>query len=273
MKKLTNKIALSHLKKYCQYSKTKEWVSWYSKVAPLKGNRTAKLLLNYKNKNAKLLDFGCGIGLTLSSLSYFFSRSVGCDIGKTEVVAAKELIKVLNLNTSVVLYDGKSLPFEDNRFDIVTSIEVIEHVSKPDLMLKEIRRVLKSDGILHITTANKWWVIEPHYKLPFLSYLPKNIANIYLKVSGRGTTYDDINLPGYKEFYNMVNKYFEIEDVTLNIIKNYKKYGLDKERGFLIKIISWLLITISNLGMISVLINNLLIRMSLGWLFIARPRK
>lgn len=273
MKKLTNKIALKHLKKYGQYAKTMEWVNWYSKVAPLKGKRTAKLLLNYKNENAKLLDFGCGIGLTLSSLASFFSHSVGCDVGELEIMATKELIDLLGLNSSAVLYNGKRLPFKDNSFDIVTSVEVIEHVSKPNTMLKEIRRVLKPDGILHITTANRWWIIEPHYKLPFLSYLPKNLANIYIKLSKRGVSYDDINLPSYKEFYNIVNKYYKIEDVTLDTIKNYKKYDLDKERGLLIKIISWFLVTTSNLGVISKLINNLLVSMSLGWLFIARPRK
>lgn len=273
MKKLNNKISLTHLRKYGQYAKTEQWVRWYSKIAPLKGVRTAKLLLNYKNSDAKLLDCGCGIGLTLSSLAQFFSYTVGCDVARKEIESTKMLIKLLQLKSTVVLYDGKHLPFKDNSFDIVTSIEVIEHVSKPDLMLKEIRRVLKSDGILHITTANKWWIIEPHYKLPFLSYLPKKFANIYLKLSGRGSTYDDINLPSYKEFRNMVNKYFKVEDVTLNIIRDYKRYDLDEERGYLIKIISWLLINTSNLGIVSVLINNLLINMSLGWLFIAKSKK
>ena len=267
MKKLTRGITLRHLKKYSQYTQNQNWLKWYSKAAPLKGERTARILLNYKNNKAKLLDLGCGTGLTLAVLARYFRNSTGCDIGEEEIKASKELLKLLNIKCQVVVYDGEKLPFSDNTFDVVTSIEVIEHVSKPDPMLKEIRRVLKPDGILHVTTANKWWPIEPHYHLPFLSYLPRTIASYYLKVSKRGLSYD-INLPSYGKFYREVNANFHIDDITLDIIKNYKKYGLDKERGLIISFIGRLL----NLAD-SRILDYILVRLSLGWLFIAKPRK
>jgi len=265
--KLNRRTVYKHLKKYSQYTQNIAWLRWYSKVAPLKGERTAQILLGYKGCKAKLLDLGCGTGLTLAVLAGHFFDSTGCDIGTEEVKASKELLKHLNIKSPVVLYDGKHLPFMDNTFDIVTSIEVIEHVSEPDLMLKEIRRVLKPNGILHITTANKWWPIEPHYHLPFLSYLPMSLANLYLKLSKRGFSYD-INLPDYGKFYREVNAYFNVEDITLKVVKDYKKYGLDKERGFLVSFIgsflNWLDLEF---------LDKLAVRFSLGWLFIARPKK
>ncbi len=242
-------------------------------MASLKGERTAKILLNYKNDKAKLLDLGCGIGLTTAVLARYFPDSVGCDIGEKEVKASKELLRLLKIKSKILLCDGGRLPFKDNSFDIITSIEVIEHVSRPDIMLKEVRRVLKPDGILHITTANKWWPIEPHYKLPFLSFLPKYLANIYLRLSGRGVSYNDINLPSYDMFYSLVDKYFRVSDITLDVIGKYKKYGLDKERGSLIPILSAFLKTTRSFGKITKFFDYVLIRMSLGWLFVAEPRK
>lgn len=271
--KLSKYIVFRHLKKYSQYTENESWLRWYSKVAPLKGERTAKILLSYKNSKARLLDLGCGIGLTTAVLAKYFPNSMGCDIDGKEVKASKEFLRLLKIKTKIILYDGRRLPFEDNSFDIVTSIEVTEHVANPELMLKEIRRVLKPDGILHITTANKWWPIEPHYHLPFLSFLPKDLANIYLKLSGRGVSYDDINLPGYNMFYSLVNKYFSVGDITLDVIEKYRKYGLDKERGSLIPIISAFLKTTHSFGKIGKFFDHVLIRMSLGWLFVAEPRK
>ena len=267
MKKLTRGITLRHLKKYSQYTQNQNWLKWYSKVAPLKGGRTAKILFNYKDGKAKLLDLGCGTGLTLAVLARYFPDSMGCDVGKKEVKASKELLKLLKIKSPVILYDGRRLPFDDNTFDIVTSIEVIEHVFQPGLMLREIKRVLKPDGILHITTANKWWPIEPHYHLPFLSYLPRTIASYYLKVSKRGLSYD-INLPSYGKFYREVNANFYIDDITLDVIKNYKKYRLDKERCLIISIVGRLLNLANNR-----VLDFIFVRLSLGWLFIAKPRK
>ena len=238
---LTEEIVRRHLQKYSPYYRNVSWVKWYAKVAPLKGKRTTKILLNYKGSNAKLLDLGCGIGLTLAVLTKTFRNSVGCDIEQKEVRATRELLKTTGKKIPVIIYDGKRLPFKGASFDIVTSIEVYEHVDKPDTMLKEIKRVLKPDGILLISTANKLWPIEPHYKLPFLTYLPKKIAEFYLKIFKRGETYNDINLPTYKEFYSQINKYFRIENITLEIIADYKKYGFDKERGSLLIVIGKIL--------------------------------
>ena len=279
MNKLNKSIAFRHLKKYSQYTQNQNWLTWYSKVAPLKGERTAKILLNYKDSKAKLLDLGCGIGLTLAVLAKHFTNSMGCDVGKNEIRASKELLKLLEIKSPVVLYDGKHLPFKDNTFDIITSIEVIEHVSKPDLMLKEIRRVLKPGGILHITTANKWWPIEPHFKLPFLSYLPSGVADFYVRVFRRGNSYQGIHLPGYGKFYKIVDKYFTVTNITLDIIRDFEHYGLDKERGRLIIMVGRILKFAGHykktliVGGIISFVEKLLIKLSLGWLFIAYPKK
>lgn len=238
-----------------------------------------KMLREYKGQDARLLDVGCGIGITLSFASQMFPDSVGCDIDTKAVTLTKKILEEVGVKIPVVIYDGEKLPFKDNSFDIVMSIEVIEHAKDPDLMLSEMKRVLKSDGILHITTANKWWPYEPHYKLLFLSYLPKKLADLYVRLSGKGKSYEDIKLPSYGKFRKIVGKYFIVEDITLPIIEHYKKHAFDKERGTKVVIIGnfigWLgkLETLPIVKYFSYAVKWILTRVSLGWLFIGRPRK
>jgi hypothetical protein len=70
---------------------------------------------------------------------------------------------------------------------------VIEHVGDYPAQgehLGEIRRVLRDDGVLYLATATRWLVMEPHYRLPFLSWLPRRGADVYLRATGRGHDYD-----------------------------------------------------------------------------------
>ncbi|MDO8503215.1 MAG: class I SAM-dependent methyltransferase [bacterium] len=267
-----------HLREHSQYSQSEDWIQWYADVAVQKGLRTVKMLGEYKGSFAKVLDVGSGVGITLSFIAQAFPNSTGCDIDKEAIRATRRILKEVGVKAPVIVYEGRRLPFSDNSFDIVTSIEVIEHVEDPDRMLREIWRVLKPDGILHITTANKWWPYEPHFKLLFLSYLPARLADLYVKLSGRGDHYEKIRLPSYDQFKRSINRYFDIEDVTLSLIENYKKYSFDKERGNKVRMVGEFLTILNKLdpsppGHFSKIVKWFLIRMSLGWLFICRPKK
>lgn len=277
MNKAQLKEYLFHYHPYVDYNP--KWADWYLNVVPLKGRRTIKILKKYKDKNARLLDCGCGIGLSLYYLSQYFNNSFGVEIDKKSFEIAKKQFDKLKCKAKLKFYNGKRLPFADNYFDIVTSMEVWEHASNTQVMLGEIKRVLKPDGILHITTANKLWPIEPHYKLPFLSYLPYFLADLYVKITKRAPFYHDIHLPTYGEFRKSVEEYFRVSDITLEMLISYKGLDFDKERGNKIIIISkflQFLKFIENIPVISLFSKfsyYILIRISLGWLFIASPKK
>ena len=101
-----------------------------------------------------ILDFGCGSkpyeSLFTSSKSY-----VGVDVE----------VSGHNHQTSKVdyFYDGKILPFEDGKFDVVVCFEVFEHVFNIEEVLLEIQRVLKPDGELLISIPFAW----DEHEIPF----------------------------------------------------------------------------------------------------------
>jgi len=88
------------------------------------------------------------------------------------------------------LVESEALPCEDESFDVVISNHVVEHVDDQAKHLREIKRVLRRDGVCYLATPNRFSLIEPHFKLPFLSWLPPGMRDGYVRVAGRGSRYD-----------------------------------------------------------------------------------
>ncbi|MBI5122575.1 class I SAM-dependent methyltransferase [Candidatus Roizmanbacteria bacterium] len=261
---------------YYPYSNSPAWVQWFIKVAPLKVNRSLQILKRYKKKNAKVLDFGCGIGFNIPFIASVFPNVVGIDTDKPSVKIALKQLKKLQYDKKILHYNGERLPFKKNSFDIVIANDVWEHTKDPRLMIKEIYRVIKPDGVFLINTPNKLWPIETHYKLPFLSYLPKQIANQYVQLMKKADSYDDINLPTYNTFKKSVGEFFHLDNITFDLVKNYKKNKLDKERGLLIPLLGNFLNFIEQDSRFSFFhrgIMEILNTVSMGWFFVGHPKK
>jgi SAM-dependent methyltransferase len=85
------------------------------------------------------------------------------------------------------------LPFADETFDVVLTNHVIEHVGDEQAQrahLAELRRVLRPCGVGYLAVPNRWMLVEPHYKLAFLSWLPHAWRTPYLRSMGKGKVYD-----------------------------------------------------------------------------------
>jgi len=118
-----------------------------------KGSRV-DVALKLIEKGDRLLDIGCGDG----TLGYFAMRSYkevwGIDISDNALKIAKKR----GLKTQKVNLNDENLLFEDNYFDAVTCLDVIEHVFEPIVLINEIHRVLKMNGLLVISTPNiRYW--------------------------------------------------------------------------------------------------------------------
>ncbi len=82
------------------------------------------------------------------------------------------------------LFDGCSLPFPDQSFDLVFSNAVIEHIlgaGRQEQFAKEMMRVGKS---WFITTPNFWYPFEAHHHLPLFQFLPRPAQMVYNRMLG-----------------------------------------------------------------------------------------
>lgn len=93
------------------------------------------------------MDFGCGSGVFLPTLSNLFSSVRGMDI---EMVEAPQIVDYYRLkNVQLMNCDINTYAF-DNRdlFDVITAADVLEHFEKLDKPVSQIYRWLKDDGLL-----------------------------------------------------------------------------------------------------------------------------
>jgi len=124
----------------------------YTELPPsVRLHKTLFTLKRLVKNNARILDVGCGDATVLSSLNR--GERFGTDISSTilDYAAANKGIRLTQAY-------GDHLPFADNSFDVVTCMEVLEHVPNPPDIIAELRRVTKRDGKVLITVPTaSWW--------------------------------------------------------------------------------------------------------------------
>lgn len=107
--------------------------------------------------HGNLLDIGCG---KMPYKEYILENSgvakyIGLDIENALVYEAA--IK------PDFIWNGKTMPFDDSSFDCAFGTEVLEHCPEPEIVLKEVLRVLKPNGIFFFTVPFLWNLHEvPH---------------------------------------------------------------------------------------------------------------
>lgn len=114
-------------------------------------------------KNDILLDFGCGSGNLCFHLAEKCTKIFGVDTKQDAIQFANSLKKTTRNNCTFLGLTTHHLPFEDSYFDKIFLLDVIEHIENPQEVLSEIRRVLKDEGKLIITTPNYnslWPILE-----------------------------------------------------------------------------------------------------------------
>ncbi|RMG77098.1 MAG: class I SAM-dependent methyltransferase [Bacteroidetes bacterium] len=96
------------------------------------------------------LNLGTGEGDYDPMIAPFCGQLTSCDINERDIAFAARLnAGVPNLQYTVE--NALDLSFPDARFDLIVSVDVMEHVGKPDIMTAEIGRVLKKGGLAFIT--------------------------------------------------------------------------------------------------------------------------
>lgn len=101
-----------------------------------------------------ILDIASGSGYGVAFLADAGATHViGIDVDEQAVSEARTLYK----NPAIEFRNGDAtkLDLQDNSIDIITSFETIEHLSDPEKCLSELKRVLRPDGLVFISTPNR----------------------------------------------------------------------------------------------------------------------
>jgi ubiquinone/menaquinone biosynthesis C-methylase UbiE len=105
-------------------------------------------------KGKTVLDIACGSGYGSHYLVSKGARWVfGVDISKNAIRYARR--KYSHRNIEYLVGDCEAIPLSNNLVDVVIAFEIIEHVKNYKKFLKEIKRVLKPNGLLVLSTPNK----------------------------------------------------------------------------------------------------------------------
>ncbi|MFA6386031.1 MAG: methyltransferase domain-containing protein [Candidatus Paceibacterota bacterium] len=126
-----------------------------------------------KDKKLKVLDYGCGVGTLSMYLSSIGYEVTGMDISPKAINTAKLSSSYLNIKNSKFYLFG-TRKFE-SKFDLVTCIEVIEHVPSPSKTLADIYKSLKKNGYLFLSTPSS---SAPLYKAGLLNNFEKKVGHL-----------------------------------------------------------------------------------------------
>lgn len=157
------------------------------------------LVLDYI-KDKVVLDIACGEGYGSNLMSQQAQYVYGVDIDVETILNAQKKYKKENLN----FQNGRAdlIPIETNSIDVVVSFETIEHHDKHEEMMLEIKRVLKPDGIIVISTPDKYFYTDKRgFKNEF------HVKELYRE-----------------DFVNLVNNHFKVSQLLIQSYINGNSY-------------------------------------------------
>ncbi len=171
--------------------------------------------------SSKVLDIGTGSGYIISEISKYCKEAHSVDLEDERKIKSRYRFAKVN---------DESLPYPNDSFDIVISNYVIEHIHNQKKHLDEAHRVLKKGGILYLGLPNKYYIIDDHYKLPLITWIPRPLSRLYLQLLKNRDW--DIYPLSRKKLRSFAKNKFLIDDLTTDVMKHPTKYKLDSFRRF-----------------------------------------
>ncbi len=192
----------------------------------LRGRRIATVLADLggvRLGNARILDVGCSAGLITVELAAQAGLVVGVDADPAAIRYATTT-HTGERHPYFVVASGQQLPFLDTVFDAVVCNHIYEHVADPNALMHEIRRVLRPEGVCYFAAGHTLQLIEPHHRLPFLSWLPRPLADAVMRATGRGRRYEERFLPPWR-LRSLFEGFAHAELVSPEMLRDPARYG------------------------------------------------
>jgi SAM-dependent methyltransferase len=200
------------------------WNSWYYINISLRKVYEKSIQSILKNNiKYSILDYGCGAKPYKYLFNNHIEKYVGVDVGN-------------NPHADYLIEPGQDLPIEDNEFDIVVSSQVLEHVENVPQYLKEVKRVLKPQGILLLSTHGTWQFHSSPYdyyrwtSMGLKNLLTKSGFQItsFIPIMGQLAVTSQLRLTFYDSFANMAGILGKIILAPLSLLYQFKMWFEDK---------------------------------------------
>lgn len=175
-----------------------------------------------------VLDIACGEGYGTGLIANRALEVTGIDINENIINEAKT--KYHSNNIQFLVGDIYNIPVSNKYFDLLICFETIEHVEDHLKVINEVKRVLKEDGILLISTPNKAEYsdkpnyINPHhkkelYKHEFNQLLKSNFKNV--QIFNQNISYTSLIKTDEKEHLTLYNGNFQLIEKNVQLEPMY----------------------------------------------------
>lgn len=148
--------------------------------------------LGFQPGQARVLDLAAGCGQFLLRALERGYDCVGIEPEKWKLAFVRDKLaatgRPAEWGARLVDGVGERMPFPDDSFDLVTSYQTMEHVQDMASVVREMLRVTRPGGAIHIRCPDYRSTFEGHYKLPWVPLFPRPLAKAYLRAAGRPTT-------------------------------------------------------------------------------------
>lgn len=184
------------------------------------------------------LDLGASTSIMTEYFARHFKRVIALDVDHVGLHSGRRASEADNID--YLCSDGTRSALVNGSVDIIICNQVYEHVEDQHGLAHEIERLLSPDGFCYFGAGNRFVLIEGHYFLPFLSWMPLWASHLYLRLMGRKVKYD-VYLLSLRNLRRLL-KNFDMIDYTEKIIMNPENYSATdviKENSLLARIPRW----------------------------------
>lgn len=138
----------------------------YKKILGYIQRQRFKLCLRLINNNHfdNLLEIGYGSGIFMPQLKDLCKNLYGIDIHNQNKKVSDTLLE-MNINAKLYSSSAENIPLEDNLFDGIISISSIEFINNLEAACKEIKRVLKSEGVFIVIIPGQSKILDLGLKI------------------------------------------------------------------------------------------------------------